>query len=94
MSRIGRELQMTLQSAFREAVARRHAYLTLEHLLFAILHDDNGVQILRHSGAQVETLKAGLERFFQCIPLAHSPFQEPATRLGVVIRLEVNSLPL
>ena len=65
MSRIGRELQMTLQSAFREAVARRHAYLTLEHLLFAILHDDNGVQILRHSGAQVETLKAGLERFFQ-----------------------------
>ena len=56
---------MTLQSAFREAVSRRHAYLTLEHLLFAILHDDQGVEILRHSGAQLEALKAGLERFFQ-----------------------------
>ena len=64
MSHIGRELQLTLQAAYREAVVRRHAYLTVEHLLFALLHDASGSEILRHSGANVERLKAELERFF------------------------------
>jgi len=65
MSEIGRELQMTLQAAYREAVSRRHAYLTVEHLLYAVLHNDGGVEILRHSGAHVDRLKQELERFFQ-----------------------------
>ncbi len=64
MSQIGRELQLTLQAAYREAVVRRHAYLTVEHLLFAILHDRKGREILLHSGAQVDRLKRDLERFF------------------------------
>ena len=42
MSYINRELQMTLQAAVREAVARGHAYLTVEHLLYALAHDDAG----------------------------------------------------
>ncbi|MGH0035150.1 MAG: ATP-dependent Clp protease ATP-binding subunit ClpA [Myxococcota bacterium] len=64
MSRIGRELQLTLQAAYKEAVVRRHAYLTVEHLLYAILFDRDGREILVHSGAQVEKLKRDLERFF------------------------------
>ena len=40
MSEINRELQLTLQAALREAVRRRHAYLTVEHLLYALAHDD------------------------------------------------------
>jgi len=65
MSSFGRDLQMTLQAAYREAVTRRHAYLTVEHLLFALLHDDHGVEILAHSGVQVDRLRADLERFFE-----------------------------
>jgi ATP-dependent Clp protease ATP-binding subunit ClpA len=64
MSRIGRELQLTLQAAYREAVVRRHAYLTIEHLLYALCHDRLGAEILQHSGAQLEPLKRALERFF------------------------------
>ena len=64
MSHISRELQITLQAAYREAVARRHAYLTVEHILYALLHDARGAEIIAHSGGQVETLKAALERFF------------------------------
>jgi len=64
MSEIGRELQLTLQAAFREAAARRHAYVTVEHLLYALLHDDRGTEILRHSGAQVPALIEALDRFF------------------------------
>ena len=42
MSSISRELQITLQAAVREAIARRHAYVTVEHLLYALLHDEQG----------------------------------------------------
>ena len=65
MSRIGRELQITLQAAYREAVARRHPYLTVEHLLYALLHTDAGAEALRHAGADVDRLRADLERFFE-----------------------------
>ncbi len=64
MSSFSRELQMTVQSAIREAVSRRHAYVTVEHLLFALCHDEDGIDVLRNSGARVERLKAELERFF------------------------------
>ena len=47
MSSFSRELQMTMQAAIREAVARRHAYVTLEHLLFALCHDEDGIDVLR-----------------------------------------------
>jgi ATP-dependent Clp protease ATP-binding subunit ClpA len=64
MSEIARELQLTLQAAFREAVARRHAYVTVEHLLYALLHDERGTEILRHAGAQIHVLRDALDHFF------------------------------
>ncbi|MEE8476338.1 MAG: ATP-dependent Clp protease ATP-binding subunit ClpA [Myxococcota bacterium] len=64
MSDFNRELQMTVQAAIREAIARRHAYVTVEHLLYALLHDDRGAEILHHAGAEVSELKEALERFF------------------------------
>jgi len=64
MSRLSREIQLTLQAAFREAVGRRHAYVTVEHLLYALLHDDAGAEIVSHAGGNLERLKLALERFF------------------------------
>ena len=64
MSQISREVHLTLEAAFREAVVRRHAYVTVEHLLYALLHDERGLDILRHAGGQIRALKAALERFF------------------------------
>ena len=64
MSRLSREIQLALQAAFREAVARRHAYVTVEHLLYALLHDDAGAEIVSHAGGNIERLKLALERFF------------------------------
>ena len=55
---------MTIQAAIREAVTRRHAYVTVEHLLFALCHDEEGIDVLRNSGARVDLLKRELERFF------------------------------
>ena len=38
---------MTIQASLREAVTRRHAFLTVEHLLYALAHDDAGAEVLR-----------------------------------------------
>ena len=46
MTRISRELHIMLQAALREAVQRRHHYVTVEHLLFAMIHDTLGGEIL------------------------------------------------
>jgi ATP-dependent Clp protease ATP-binding subunit ClpA len=64
MSGIPRELQLTLQAAWREAQSRRHPYLTVEHLLYALLHEDRGAEVLRRCGGDVARLKAALQRFF------------------------------
>ena len=64
MSSFGRDLQLTLQAAQREAIVRRHAYLTVEHLLYALIHSEDGARILLHSGADVDRLRVELERFF------------------------------
>ena len=64
MSQFGRDLQLTLQAAQREAIVRRHAYLTVEHLLYALIHSEDGARILLHSGADVDRLRIELERFF------------------------------
>jgi len=65
MSQISRELHIMLQASVREAISRRHAYVTVEHLLFAMLHDEWGSEILRHAGADLPALKAALDRYFR-----------------------------
>ncbi len=76
MSRFNRELQLTLQAAMREASRRRHAYLTVEHLLFALCHDGRGTEVLRHSGANVRKLKSELQHFLDA-EIEAEPGEEP-----------------
>jgi ATP-dependent Clp protease ATP-binding subunit ClpA len=53
-------LEVVLHIAFREAVSRRHAYLTLEHLLYALAHDPDGERILAACGADLPALRRAL----------------------------------
>ncbi len=62
---ISRELSLTLGFAVKEAKRRRHEHVCLEHVLFAILHDSAGTEIIENCGGSVESLKKSLERFFQ-----------------------------
>ncbi len=62
---ITRELQATLNLALNEAVKRRHEFLTLEHLLYAMLHDQTSSEVLLHCGADLELLRRNLEEFFR-----------------------------
>ena len=43
---ISKELSATLGFAVREAKKRRHEYVSIEHILFAILYDPSGIDII------------------------------------------------
>jgi len=57
-------LEAVLNIAFREAVTRRHAYLTLEHLLYALAHDPDGERILTACAADLPGLRRALAKYF------------------------------
>ncbi len=60
---ISRELEVTLGLALREAVRRQHEYLTLDHVLYALLHDTDVAEVLRHCGGNVDQLKREVDQF-------------------------------
>src|SRR5579862_5009157 len=60
---ISRELQVTLQLAMTEAVNRRHEFVCLEHLLYAMLHDVTSSNILKHCGADLDALRRKLAHY-------------------------------
>lgn len=62
---ITRELQATLGIALSEAVKRRHEYVTLEHLLLALLDDPTASKVILHCGGDLEKLRAELEKYFK-----------------------------
>ena len=62
---ISKELSVTLGLAVREAKKRRHEYVSIEHILFAILFDPTGIDIIENCGGSVETLIGSLEDFFE-----------------------------
>jgi ATP-dependent Clp protease ATP-binding subunit ClpA len=61
---ITRELQATLSAAVAEAIERRHEYVTLEHLLLALLSDPTAGNVIRNCGGDTDALRRDLEKFF------------------------------
>ncbi|MCF8045802.1 MAG: ATP-dependent Clp protease ATP-binding subunit ClpA [Desulfarculaceae bacterium] len=61
---ISKELSTTLGYAVREAKKRRHEYVCVEHVLYAILNHNSGSQIIENCGADPVKIKANLEEFF------------------------------
>ncbi|MBA2737662.1 MAG: AAA family ATPase, partial [Pyrinomonadaceae bacterium] len=60
-----RELEETLSYAVDEAVKHKHEYVTLEHLLYALLEDSAARDILYNCGAQIEEIAKSLEDYFR-----------------------------
>jgi ATP-dependent Clp protease ATP-binding subunit ClpA len=61
---ITRELQATLSAAVGEAIERRHEYVTLEHLLLALLSDRTAGNVISNCGGDTLALRRDLEKFF------------------------------
>ena len=56
-------LELILTIAHREANARRHTHLTLEHLLYALAHDAEGEEILAAVGVDLRRLRMELDAY-------------------------------
>src|SRR5262245_14470449 len=56
-------VEVLLTITYREAVSRRHAYITLEHLLYALAHDDEGERILAACGVDLPKLRRDLDSY-------------------------------
>jgi ATP-dependent Clp protease ATP-binding subunit ClpA len=61
---LSKRLERVLSAAVKEVKRRHHEYLTLEHLLYALLLEQGGRDILVNCGVNVIRLKHQLERFF------------------------------
>jgi ATP-dependent Clp protease ATP-binding subunit ClpA len=62
---ISKELSATLGFAVREAKKRRHEYVSIEHILFAIINDQTGIEIVENCGGSIDNLITALENFFE-----------------------------
>ncbi len=61
---ITKELENTLNLALAEATTRQHEYVTLEHLLLALLNDPSARDVIYHCGGNLDALKQDIEEFF------------------------------
>src|SRR5208337_1342348 len=61
---INKALELILEATVRDAEKKRHEYLTIEHILFAALHDEWGVEIISSCGGNIARLKSQIENFF------------------------------
>ncbi len=67
---LDKELEQTLNQAFREARGNNHEFMTVEHLLLALLDNNISREILLACGANISGLKTELNTFLQeTVPL-------------------------
>ena len=59
-----KDLEMCLMAAQSEAIDRRHEYLCVEHILYALLHNDAGLNVITNCGGDTNLIKQDLEDFF------------------------------
>jgi len=76
---LSKELELALIKAIKEAKSHRHEYVTVEHMLYGLLHDDLARHIIDKCGGNNSTLKERLERFFETgMPVLKTDDGEPA----------------
>ena len=60
---LSKDLELTLNLAFTDARERRHEFMTVEHLLLALLDNALGISVLRSCGADIPKLQLQLRNF-------------------------------
>ena len=78
---LSKELEFTLNLAFKEARERRHEFLTVEHLLLALTDNPVAAAVMRACGANLEQLRRDLNSFLEettpLLPLNDSRETQP-----------------
>ncbi|SFN06477.1 ATP-dependent Clp protease ATP-binding subunit ClpA [Formivibrio citricus] len=66
---IAQELEVSLHMAFMDARQKRHEYITVEHLLLALIDNPSASEVLRACGAHADELRRQLTDFIN----THTP---------------------
>jgi ATP-dependent Clp protease ATP-binding subunit ClpA len=62
---IAQELEVSLHMAFVEARQQRHEFITVEHLLMALLDNPSAAEVLRACSANIDDLRKSLAQFIK-----------------------------
>ncbi|MHB8759952.1 MAG: ATP-dependent Clp protease ATP-binding subunit ClpA [Thiobacillus sp.] len=60
---IAQELEVSLHMAFMDARQKRHEFISVEHLLMAMLDNPSAAEVLRACGANIDTMREQLGKF-------------------------------
>jgi ATP-dependent Clp protease ATP-binding subunit ClpA len=60
---LSKDLEQTLNEAFKAARSKRHEFMTVEHLLLALLDNDDAVKVLQACGSDISGLRGDLTEF-------------------------------
>ena len=60
---LSRELEVTLNLAFKNARDKKHEFMTVEHLLLALLDDASATSVLKACGVDLDALRQDLSEF-------------------------------
>ena len=62
---LSKELEFTLNQAFKAARDKQHEFMTIEHLLLALLDNPAAAEVLRACGADIESLRQDIAGFLE-----------------------------
>jgi len=62
---LNKDLEISLNLAFRQAKESRHEFMTVEHLLLALLDNPSAIEVLGACGADLNKIRANLLEFIQ-----------------------------
>ncbi len=82
--RISPQVEVAFGLATREAQRRRHEYVTVEHLFYALLFDEETKEVVRHAGGDIDALKKKLEKFLdeELEQIPEDEYDDPTLSLG------------
>ena len=62
---LSKELELSLNQAFRSAYEKRHEFISVEHLLLAMLENSAAADVLKACGANIDWLRQELSNFLE-----------------------------
>ncbi len=83
MSILSKELEFTLNHAFTQARERQHEFMTVEHLLLALLENSSALEVLHGCNMDISRLRTEVDQFInETTPLLHDEEQEIQPTIG------------
>lgn len=79
---INKNLDQVLRNTFLIAKSHKHAFVSLEHLLQSIISDEEGSQIVRSCGGDIDQLNEDINNFYKTLEQSDTTDSDPVHTVG------------